>query len=361
MMKDSQAAINAAERSKNNNMAVACKPNWEIRIDQLAPGESANARETAPGKVWFTNSSETSKGPAVRPFVIPSILKDLDAIQASARAWSQEQTAIPDFLMGMQGEGAHNRTLGGATLQFKNSLASIKSVVFNIEKFLMIPLLDRMARFYQMFSNDPGIIGEYRVVARAVQGLMAKEMFLQKLGETLQMLGNLPGASDRLDYEGIEEYIATGFGTDQIKLFVDEKTYEARMKQKTKQAAEMAQVQNVPKLNAEVPRKNALLDMLSDAKGTPAFPAILQEVAESQNAMTPDLKAALDLMVKSVQVEHMDQVHTVMKNHSEQPNPIPPPPGQAPTMPPETLKPQLPTPAKQPPPAEPNPHEGLEL
>lgn len=317
MMKDSQAAINAAERSKNNNMASACKPNWEIKLDQLAPGESANARETTPGKVWFTISSETSKGPAVRPFIIPSILKDLDQIQAAAKAWSDEQTAIPAFLAGEQGAGVHNRTLGGAALQFSNSIASIKGVVLNMEKYLFVPMLDRHARFHQLFSNDPGIVGQYRVVARALQGLIAKELILQKLQESLQMVSALPGAKDRVDYEGVSNIIAHALGMDeQFKLFVDDATYEKRMKENAQQQAATAQAQNVPKLNAEVPRKNALLDMLSDSKATPAFAPLLMEVAQSQDALTPDLKAAIDLMVKESQVAHIGNVHKVLADPS---------------------------------------------
>ena len=61
--------------------------------------------------------------------------------------------------------------------------------------------------------------------------------------------------------------------------------------------AQMAQNANVPKLRAEMPRPDALLEMLTNTEpSSPAYPAIYEQVALSQDAMSPSMKESIDLM-----------------------------------------------------------------
>lgn len=67
--------------------------------------------------------------------------------------------------------------------------------------------------------------------------------------------------------------------------------------QMQEEASAMAQAKNVPTLRAETSRPDALLEMLQNTDpASPIYPAIYEEVALSQDAMTPSMKAAIDLI-----------------------------------------------------------------
>lgn len=300
-MMDAQRTINAAEREKNNNMAAVSRPSTVLRPDRLKMGDKP--LEWRPGKTWTAKEGNDSEyGKPIEFFDVPSHLDEFLKVQAAAKQWAQEETGLPDFLQGVNSPGTHNRTLGGATLQYQNSLAPLRTVILNWEKQVRVPLFQCIARAYSMFSKDPGIKGDTRVVARGIQRMMAHESFLSKMQEVLQAISAIPGLADRLDDEALGNAIFSNLGISHETFFLSDEAYQQKMQQKAQQEAQAAamkgnaQGQAEQQFKVETSRRDALIEFAKDSKGTAVYPWVLEEAMDAQDALSPEMKQAIAIM-----------------------------------------------------------------
>jgi hypothetical protein len=67
---------------------------------------------------------------------------------------------------------------------------SIKTVIKNVDDYLLKPLGEGMFRFNMQFNFDPKIRGDLEVVARGTESLMANEVRSQRLMSFLQVASN---------------------------------------------------------------------------------------------------------------------------------------------------------------------------
>lgn len=322
-MFDAQATINAAEREKNNNMAAISRPNVIVRPDRLKMRDTVI--EFKPGKVWTVKEGDDSQvGKPVDFFDVPNHLESFLKVQASAKQWAQEETGLPDFLQGMNGPGTHNRTEGGAVLQFQNSMAPLRTVILNWEKQLRVPLFQCIARAYDMFSKDPSIKGDCRVVARGVQRMMAREAFITKIQEILQAISTIPGLAKRLDEEAIGNSIFQNLGISHETFFLDEKTFQEKMQAEAKAEAQKAGMNadangSGHRFKVETARRDALLQLASDAKGTVVFPWVLEENMQAQDAITSqEMQNAFNLMKAEAMRTHQSNMVGATENGAPQ-------------------------------------------
>lgn len=125
---------------------------------------------------------------------------------------------------------------------------------------------------------------------------MALEGKASSVAELIQLMQD-PDYKPYINKEAIlKEWIRTR-GFDATDIINSDGQAEQIKQQMAQQAAAMAQAQNVPTLRAEMSRPDALLEMLQNTdKDSPIYPAIYEQVALSQDAMNPSMKAALDLM-----------------------------------------------------------------
>jgi len=317
MMFDSQDAINACERSLMDNMGLCSGPQVTVDLEQLA--DPTSVLEIKPRKIWAIRGKVGMNTNPITFFVPECRLDNILKVQQNEERLSQEQTGLPNFLQGMQGDGVHNRTLGGASLQFNNAVSSLKTVAYNIENRLTIPMVQKFIHFFQSTSNDPTIKGRFMVTAHGVRGLMAKESLIEAMGVLLQNLGNIQGAADHIKWENFLASFMRYSSLNNEDLFYSASEFEQVQQQKMKQAQEnqavSAGIDAVPKLRAEMPVKDAILELVkSSGEGSSLQTAFMKEAAQIWGFMTPDVKAAFESQSQLSHFQEVNQAHELGSN-----------------------------------------------
>jgi len=309
-MSDSQDSINACERGKMTNLAFVVKPPFTVQTDRLDLKRIADL-EMSPGKMWPTISSEVAAGDPVKPMKFDCHIADLDAVQARNITFAQEETGIPNFLQGLGGPGTHNRTFGGAQLQFDNAITSIKSVIFNYENYLIIPLIQKTADFFLHYDDDPDIQGDHKVIATGVQGLIARENLSNDLLQIAQIASTNPDWAKRFDPERMWGLLVTSKGLDDERITftpeeVEERDRQAQVqKQSLADASEQINAEHEAGLNQKIkaqssPKETMVIAMQEAPDGSQSKLMIMREVLRMNGTLTAETDAAIQ-----VDLEHM--------------------------------------------------------
>lgn len=315
MMFDSQDAVNATERAKMDNMALSSRPMAWFNMDRIAEGEQI--LELKAGKIIKTRESEINNNsqPPVEFFTPNCHMDVIQAVQDKSLALSQEQAAMPNLLMGMGGEGMHNRTSSGASMQFNSAITPLKSVVFNYENHLMVPMISSLVRFYELFSKDDSIKGNHKISARGVQGIMARESLLNLINTTIQVIAQSPGGAEKIDYDHIGELLVRYNDLVDTRLILPDSIVAQKRQQiqqeqmQQKQTEMMGQVQ-ADKIRAETSPKDALLELYKGApEGTLSKLELLKMAAQAYQFLNEDLDAALGHDIDSLHLGALDKAH----------------------------------------------------
>jgi len=299
MMFDQHDGIQGCERALMDAMAMSIAPQMTVDVDQLA--DPLTVLEIKPRKIWGVRGKV---GVTMKPieFFLPQY--DFTAmlqVQQNEERLADEQTGLPKFLNGST-EGAHNRTFGGANLQWNNALTTLKTAVYNIETNYIVPSTQNKIRFFQKFSNDPAIKGSYRVTAHGVRGLLARESLTEAMGLLLQNLGNLPDQAKRLKMSNFfNSYLRySGLSSEDLVysdsefLQIQQQEQQEQQKNAAYQAGIDASVQAQPKLRAEMPIKDAIIELVKEApENSPLRLAYMQLANDVYNIGTPQIKAAM--------------------------------------------------------------------
>ena len=314
-MSDSQDAINACERSKMDNMALSARPQLVVDVSRLAPGH--NNLEIKSGKIWPVVPSEVSNADPIRAINIPSMLNELNVVQASHINFVQEQTSIPNNLMGLGGEGIHNRTAAGASLQFNNAISALKGVVFNFETYYIVPFIQAMSRFVDEF--DPTETqGDVKVKALGLSGLLHREAVSGALAQFMAMATQSPEMAQRMDPDRIFTMMLKGSGLMLEKITFSEQEYQQRMQAQMEQEAtgrlaeQEMQMQMQRKQKAETAPNDALLQVYNETEeGTPLKIAIGAEVLNRFGVMTEEIQKAMDAQLQMASIRMTGEAHSV--------------------------------------------------
>ena len=312
MMFDSQDAINACERSIMDNMALVSAPQVVVDCSQLA--DPTSILEIKPRRIWAVRGIAGVTTRPVEFFVPDCQLGQILTVQQNEERLAQEQTGLPNFLQGMNGPGTHNRTSEGANLQFNNSISSLKTVVYNIENNIIVPLINNMVRFYQIYSRDPQIQGNFRVNVHGVRGLLARESLISSVNDLLMAVGNMPSEAGRLKMSNVfKTYLRYGGFTNDDFVYSDSEYAEiekAKQDQERQNQAFQGGMQSAPKLRAETPPRDALLDLVKSApEGTAGAEALLQEAVEIWGFASPEVKEAFAADNKLTQFRQLNEAH----------------------------------------------------
>lgn len=333
MMFDSQDAINACERAKMDNMGFVCRPQVMVRPGRLQVDEPTEAVEMRPGKIWkIRETTLPSNGEKPIEFWVPAnALNEIGAVQQDSMSLADEQTALPRFLQGQNSEGTHNRTLGGATLQFDRAITPFKMAIFNIENDLIVPFIGNMGRFYQLFSNDPSIKGDFKVIARGVTGLMKREILMQRLSEFLTAAGNTPMLAQEvtkyLDPDKVWDtvFMGTGLGSADLMYSPEQRQQIAQQQAQAQaqQAQQQLQLATAPKQRAETAPKDALLEVMKEAPdGSQTKLAVIKEVMNVYQLMTPTEQQAIEHDMAALGLKDLDAAHQVGANMADRETPV---------------------------------------
>jgi len=149
-----------------------------------------------------------------------------------ARVLADESTGFPSFAHGQTGVSGVGRTASGISMLMNAAAGGIKTVIKNIDDYLLAPLGKSMFSFNMQFDFDPTIKGDLEIKARGTESLMANEVRSQRLMQFLQVASN-PSLAPFAKFPYIVREIAKSMDLDPEK--VTNSFEEAALQQKLMQ------------------------------------------------------------------------------------------------------------------------------
>ena len=185
-MEDSQLLMNGHMRMAIDNLALAGNMVFDIDETQLVPGQSM---DIYPGKIFRRQSGQS--GTAVNGVKFPSTAGENLQMFDTARRLSDEQTGIPSVVHGQTGVTGTGRTASGLSMLLNSAGLSIKTVVKNIDDFLLKPLGECFFQWNMQFNDENAeIVGDLEIKPKGTAAIIQKEVRSQRLTTLLQTVSN---------------------------------------------------------------------------------------------------------------------------------------------------------------------------
>ena len=232
-MVDTQQLMNGFMRMAVDNAVLSGNLIFEIDETNLVPGQDL---EVHPGKIFRRQGG--APGQALFATQYPNVSSQNLMMFDKARALSDESTGIPSFSHGQTGIQGTGRTAAGISMLMGAAQISIKTVVKNIDDYLLQPLGESFYSFNQQFDFDPDVQGDIEIKARGTESLMRNEVRSQRLLQLMQ-IGSNPALAPFVKFPVILREIAHSFDLDAEKFVNDER--EALRQAKVMQASGMMQ------------------------------------------------------------------------------------------------------------------------
>ena len=185
-MEDAQMLMNGHVRMAIDNLALAGNLVFDVDETSLVPGQNY---DIFPGKVFRRQSGVT--GTAVNGIKFPSTAGENIQMYDKARQLADEETGIPSIMHGQTGVTGTGRTASGLSMLLGSSGLSIKTVIKNIDDYLLKPMGESFFQWNMQFNDsNPDIIGDLEIKPRGAASVMQKEVRSQRLTMLLQTVAN---------------------------------------------------------------------------------------------------------------------------------------------------------------------------
>ena len=185
-MEDAQLLMNGHVRMAIDNLALAGNLVFDVDEASLVPGQNM---DIFPGKIFRRQSGVT--GTAINGLKFPNTAPENLQMYMQARQLADEETGIPSVMHGQTGVSGTGRTAAGLSILMGGSNLSIKTVMKNIDDYLLKPLGEAMFQWNMQFNtNNPEIVGDLEIKPRGVASVMQKEVRSQRLTSLLQTVAN---------------------------------------------------------------------------------------------------------------------------------------------------------------------------
>jgi len=126
-------------------------------------------------------------GQAIHGLKFPNTAPENMMMFDKFRQLADEQTGIPSYSHGQTGVQSMTRTASGMSMLLGASSLNIKTVVKNLDDFLLRPLGESFFQWnMQFFEGDLDVKGDLEVKATGTNSLMQKEVRSQRLTMFLQ-------------------------------------------------------------------------------------------------------------------------------------------------------------------------------
>ena len=185
-MDDSQQIMNGHARMAIDNLALSGSLVFDVDESALVGGQSF---EMYPGKVFRRQSG--MPGQAIHGVKFPNTSTENMMMFDKFRQLADEQTGIPSYSHGQTGVQSMTRTASGMSMLLGAASLNIKTVVKNLDDFLLKPLGEAYFQWNMQFLEDKlGVVGDLEVSASGTNSLMQKEVRSQRLTMFLQTVQN---------------------------------------------------------------------------------------------------------------------------------------------------------------------------
>jgi len=178
LMRDSQAALNAAWRMMLDNGDLASGPQVVINRKRLSPADGV--WEIRGRKVWLDNGEGTDNRAAFETYDIGSRQGELANVINFASTFADEETGLPLVAQGEQGS-TPQQTASGMAMLMNSANVIFRHVVKNYDDDITIPNIRRLYDFNMQFSRREDIKGDMNVDARGSSVLLVREIQSQNL------------------------------------------------------------------------------------------------------------------------------------------------------------------------------------
>ena len=185
-MDDSQQIMNGHARMAIDNLALSGSLVFDVDESALVGGQSF---EMYPGKIFRRQSG--MPGQAIHGVKFPNTSTENMMMFDKFRQLADEQTGIPSYSHGQTGVQSMTRTASGMSMLLGAASLNIKTVVKNLDDFLLKPLGEAYFQWNMQFLEDKlGVVGDLEVSASGTNSLMQKEVRSQRLTTFLQTVQN---------------------------------------------------------------------------------------------------------------------------------------------------------------------------
>ena len=211
-MDDTQTLMNGFMRMSVDNAALSGNLIIEVDETNLVPGQDMSIY---PGKVFRRQGG--APGQSIFGTKFPNVSNENMQMFDKARVLADESTGFPSFAHGQTGVSGVGRTASGISMLMSAANGSIRTVVKNIDDYLLSPLGKAFFSFNMQFDFDPEIKGDLEVKAEGTQSLMANEVRSQRLMQFLGVVQN-PALAPFAKMDYIIREIASSMDLDPDKV-----------------------------------------------------------------------------------------------------------------------------------------------
>ena len=214
-MEDTQQLMNGFMRMAVDNAVLSGNLIFEVDETNLVPGQDLSVY---PGKVFRRQGG--APGQALFSTKFQNVAQENMMLFDKSRQLADESTGIPSFSHGQTGVMGVGRTASGMSMLMGAAAQNIKTVVKNVDDYLLSPLGQAMFAFNMQFDFDPEANGDLAIIARGTESLMRNEIRSQKLMQVMQ-LGANPAMAPMIKFDYILREIAASLDLDEDKIVND--------------------------------------------------------------------------------------------------------------------------------------------
>jgi hypothetical protein len=235
-MDDTQTLMNGFMRMAVDNAVLSGNLVFEVDETNLTPGQDLSVY---PGKVFRRQGG--APGQAIFGTKFPNVSQENLQLFDKARVLADESTGMPSFAHGQTGVAGVGRTASGISMLMNAAAGGIKTVIKNVDDYLLRPLGEAFFSFNMQFDFDPDARGDLEVKARGTESLMANEVRSQRLMQFVQVASS-PVLAPYAKFPYIIREIAKSMDLDPDKVTnsLDEATRQVALMQQGQPPAAMA-------------------------------------------------------------------------------------------------------------------------
>jgi len=258
-MDDSQQIMNGHARMAIDNLAMSGSLVFDVDESALVGGQSM---EIYPGKIFRRQAG--MPGQAIHGLKFPNTSQENLMMFDKFRQLADEQTGIPSYSHGQTGVQSMTRTASGMSMLLGASSLNIKTVVKNLDDFLLKPLGESYFQWNMQFlENELDVKGDLEVKATGTNSLMQKEVRSQRLTMFLQTAQS-PAIAPFVKISKLVSELAYSLDLDPEEILND-----------PEEAAIMAQIigmQNAGQTNSEETQPDSQQPPMAGLQGTSQQP-----------------------------------------------------------------------------------------
>jgi len=266
-MDDSQQIMNGHARMAIDNLAMSGSLVFDVDESALVGGQSM---EIYPGKIFRRQAG--MPGQAIHGLKFPNTAQENLMMFDKFRQLADEQTGIPSYSHGQTGVQSMTRTASGMSMLLGAASLNIKTVVKNLDDFLLKPLGEAYFQWNMQFlEDDLDVKGDLEVRATGTNSLMQKEVRSQRLTTFLQTAQS-PAIAPFVKISKLVSELAYSLDLDPDEILND-----------PEEAAIMAQIigmQNAGQTNGEEVEPDGQQSPMGGLQGAPQQP---QDVGPTGN------------------------------------------------------------------------------